>query len=205
MKALRIFCLPFVIGALLIGSCASTPPEQVRVAAAPTVVAQPEAAAKKPAAGPGDYFAPGVVLAGGVVESFMGDLYTVPFHAVIVITEPSAATKGEGLVRLKTGPGKPVATEYWTPYIVQSRPATKDELRIGMLVFVTGDAYGRTFEELAVSTDWSLRRVKDLSDLFKGLVILEYYDSYGNAWKSYAHHVSNIRVITGDFSPELRK
>ncbi len=75
---------------------------------------------------------------------------------------------------------------------------------VGALVFATGDDYGRSREDLAKSTDWSLRRVKDVSSLYKGIVLLEYYDSYWNEWKQNSCHKNNIRIIEGEFSAELR-
>ncbi len=48
--------------------------------AAPPAQAPAKAPAAAPAAAPDDYFPPGVALAAGRIESFMGDLYTVPFQ-----------------------------------------------------------------------------------------------------------------------------
>ncbi len=71
---------------VFLGACATAPEE----ASAP---AQTKEAAHAQAS-TGDYWPAGVKLAAGRIESFMGTLYTVPFHTVTVVQEPSAATKG---------------------------------------------------------------------------------------------------------------
>jgi hypothetical protein len=181
----------------LLSACATAPKPAAPPAQAPAPVARQTVSE--------DYFPPGVKLAAGRIESFMGSLYTVPFHTVTVVTAPGAATKGEGLVRLTKAAANPAEQEYWTPYIVDSRPAKDADLVVGVLVFATGDDYGRSREDLAKSTEWGLRRIKDVSNLFKGILVLEYHDSYWNTWKEYPYHKNNVRIIEGVFSPEFRK
>lgn len=181
-----------------LAGCATAPPAD----SPQTAPAAPEQASVK--TGADDYFPQGVVLAAGRIESFMGDLYTVPFHTVTVVTAPGEATRGEGLVRRTKAAPDLADQEYWTPYIVESKPAKDAELVVGALVFATGDDYGRSREDLAASTDWVLRRIKDVSSLYKGIVVLEYYDSYWNTWKTGTCHKNNLRVIEGEFSPEFR-
>ena len=162
------------------------------------------APAGKPAAKEGDEYLPAnLTMAGIRLFSYQGDLYTVPFYTAEILTPASTATKNEALVR-PTGPVADTAgTEFWTSYLATSRPATKEELKPGMLVFAMGDASPRSRETLAKNTRWALFRVKDISNLYKGTVTLEYNDTYWNTWKEYEYHVNNIRVVLGNFSPEL--
>ncbi len=160
--------------------------------------------------GSGDYFPAGVKIVAGNILSFMGTLYTAKFYTATVVTEPSAATKGEGLVRMtwEVREGKELEMpnqEHWTPYIADTRPAKEEDFVVGALVFATGDTHGRTPEKLAQSTEWGLRRIKDVSELYKGIVITEYFDSYWNQWKEWHYHKNNIRAIIGEFSADLRK
>ena len=74
---------------------------------------------------------------------------------------------------------------------------------MGTIVLAVGDAQARSREDLAKMTSWSLRRVKDTSNLFKGTVTLEYNDTYWNEWKSSEYHMANIRIVEGEFSTEL--
>ena len=153
----------------------------------------------------GDYFPAGVKLAAGAIHSFTGNLCEVEFYTVTVVKEPSEATKGDGLVRVTWEESDPQKQEYWTPYIADTRPAKEEDLIEGVLVFAVGDTYGRTPEKLAASTHWRLGRIKDVSNLYKGIVITEYYDAYWNEWKERHFHKNNIRAIVGEFSEELRK
>jgi hypothetical protein len=182
---------------VLLAACATAPKPAAPPAQAPAPAARQTVS--------DDYFPQGVKLAAGRIESFMGDLYTVPFHTVTVVTAPGAATKGEGLVRLTKAAANPAEQEYWTPYIVDTRPAKDADLVVGASVFATGDDYGRSREDLAKSTEWGLRRVKDVSNLYKGILVLEYHDTYWNTWKEHSCHKNNVRIIEGAFSPEFRK
>ena len=139
--------------------------------------------------------------------SWQGSLFTVPFYTAEIVTPASPATKNEALVK-PTGKVPDLSEpQFWTPYIASTRSATKDELNPGMLVFAMGDAQPRPLsrDNLAGRTAWSLYRVKDVSNLFKGTAILKYYDSYWNTWKEREHHVNDLRVVLGEFSPELAK
>jgi hypothetical protein len=145
-----------------------------------------------------DYFEEGTVLAGIREHSWQGDLYRVPFNKSTIKQAASKETKNEALIN--TFDGK----EYWTKYIVyQSKPAQKDDLKVGMLVMVCGDNYGKSFKEHEKSNTWELRKVKDLSELYKNIVKLQYYDTYWNQWKDDSRHLNNVRVIEGEFSASL--
>jgi hypothetical protein len=41
--------------------------------------------------------------------------------------------------------------------------------------------------------------------LYKGTVTVEYFDTCWNTWKDREYHLDNLRVVLGDFSPELRR
>ncbi|MFH2115526.1 MAG: hypothetical protein ABIJ86_13570 [Spirochaetota bacterium] len=160
-------------------------------------------AAKPVAKDSDDYLPANLIMAGIRLFSYQGDLYTVPFYTVEILTPASVATKNEALVK-PTGPVADTGEkEFWTAYLATSRPATKEELQPGMLVLAMGDASPRSREDLAKTTRWALFRVKDISNLYKGTATLEYNDTYWNTWKEYEYHVNNIRVVLGDFSPEL--
>jgi hypothetical protein len=138
--------------------------------------------------------------------SFQEDLYGVPFYTAEILTPPSTATKNEGLVKPTGKVEDSSETQFWTPYIASSRPATKDELQPGILVFAMGDAQARSRDDLAKTTRWGLFRVKDVSSLYKGTVTLEYHYTYGGSvWREYEYHVDNIRVVVGELSTELAK
>jgi hypothetical protein len=182
-------------------ACASQPPLE---RPQDTALQPAMAPAAKPAGGEsGDYLPSNLIMAGIRLFSYQGDLYTVPFYTAEILTPASEATRNEAQVR-PTGPVSDTSEkEFWTPYLATSRPATKEELQPGMLVFAMGDASPRSREDLARNTKWGLFRVKDTSKLYKGTVLLEYNDTYWNTWKEYDYHVNNIRVVLGEFSPEL--
>jgi len=201
MKISRI-AAPLLGGALIFAACAGVRPV-VPVPQARLPVPAP-APVSKPAAS-GDYLPDGVLLAGLRAFSWQGDLYRVPFHTVKVITPASAATKGEAEVH---GTGKvegAAGDRFWTAYVAASRPAKKEDLKPGVLVFAMGDASPRSREDLARNTVWGLFRVKDVSNLYKGTVILEYNDTYWNKWVNVEYHMDNIRLVLGEFSPELKQ
>jgi hypothetical protein len=194
---LQVLTACIVLGLAFSGlSCATVPLESL---SEPSMAPAPKAVPKDS----GDYLPDNLMMAGIRLFSYQGDLYTVPFYTAEILTPASEATKNEALVR-PIGPVSDTSEkEFWTPYLATSRPATKDELKPGMLVFAMGDAAPRSREDLARTTRWGLFRVKDISTLYKGTVLLEYNDTYWNTWKEYEYHVNNIRVVLGDFSPEL--
>jgi len=53
--------------------------------------------------------------------------------------------------------------------------------------------------------DFSLCRAQPRPANKADLIVLEYHDTYWNMWKEYPYHKYNIRVIEGDFSPDLRQ
>lgn len=192
MKIKWIFLSACAVSILL--ACKSPPPKQV-TAISPSAPAKTDVSAK-------DYFPDSIKLAG--IGDRVGGPYTVNFYAAEVIKPPSAATRNEGLVRPRGRVEGSSEKEFWTPYIASSRPATKEELKPGMIVFAAGDAQPRSQEELAKINLWYIYRVKDISNLYKNTVILTYYNTYGNPeWKSYEFHLSNIRVLVGDLPLKL--
>jgi hypothetical protein len=189
-------CCAVLVLTLAALSCASAPAEPaLKPAMAPT----PKSAAKDS----GDYLPEHIKLAGIRLFNWQGSLYTVPFYTAEILTPASEATKNEAQVKPTGKVDDTTETQFWTPYIASSRPATKDELQQDMLVFAMGDASPRDRADLAKTSRWALFRVKDTSNLYKGTVILEFFDTYFNEWKSYEYHVDNIRIVLGDFSPEL--
>lgn len=207
MKLARVVLILGGCAAVVLASCSSAPPtapvqKPVAPAAAPAVV--PPAVA--PPAVSKDYLGENIKLVGIGHDS--GGPYSVWFYTAEVLTPPSPATKNEGLVK-PTGKVRGSSnTEFWTPYIASSRPATKDELKPGMLVFATwagGRTEPRSREALAKTTDeWGVFRVKDISTLYKGTVTLASHNTYGSAhWKEYEYHVDRIRVLVGEISLNL--
>ena len=164
-------------------SCASQPP--LETSQDPALKPAMAPAAKVATKDSGDYLADNIRLAGIRLFSWQGDLYTVPFYTAEILTPASEATKNEALVKPTGKVADSGETEFWTRYLATSRPAAKEELKPGMLVFAMGDASPRSREDLARTTRWGLFRVKDTSNLYKGTVTLEYNDTYWNTWKEY--------------------
>ncbi|MBN1242652.1 MAG: hypothetical protein JXA15_08100 [Spirochaetales bacterium] len=188
--------------AVLFAACSSVPepePEPEREA----VAAATEEWSDEAAAPDADYFPEGVVLAGIRLFDWQGDLYTVPFYTAKVVTPASAASKGEAEVEPTGKVADSAETRFRTPYLFESKPAAAEELAVGALVFAMGDATARTRGELAATTRWALFRVKELPNLDKGTVVLEYHDTYWNEWKAGEYHVDNIRLVLGSPSTEL--
>jgi hypothetical protein len=211
MKAARVFLVLALCLGFIFVACVSTPSKSVLVAstsataeATPAVVpATPveEPVPKAPASS--DYFGDSIKIVGIRNASWQGDLYTVPFYTAEIVTPPSAETKNEALVRPTGKVADTTETEFWTPYIASSHPAVKGDLAPGVLVFAMGDAAERSRETLAATVRWALFRVKDVSNLYKGTVTLEYHDTYWNEWKAREYHMNNIRIVEGDFSTGL--
>jgi hypothetical protein len=149
-----------------------------------------------------DYLGESIKLVGIGHDS--GGPYTVFFYTAVILTPPSPATKNEGLVKPTGKVANSSESEFWTPYIASSRPAVKDELKPGMVVFATGGKEKRSRDELAKTTKWAIFRVKDISTLYKGTVILTYNSTYGSShWKNYEFHTDNIRVLVGELALNL--
>ncbi len=147
-----------------------------------------------------EYFGEGIILAG--VGDRVGGPYTVNFYPAKVVTEPSEITKQEAKVVLRDKDG-----EEWTPYIARTRPAEKEDLEIGLIVF-TGQYHWTKLEDkkdLEETKTWFIYRVKDLSNLYKDTVILTMYDGYWGEWKDTEVHYKNIRILEGELSLELRE
>ncbi|MGD9939988.1 MAG: hypothetical protein AB7T74_09325 [Clostridia bacterium] len=193
---MTLFASAMVALALSGLSCASTPQDS----AVPPATAPAEKAAAKDS---GDYLADTIKLAGIRLFDWQGDLYTVPFYTAEILTPASEATKNEALVQPTGKVDDSAETRFWTRYVASSRPATKDDLQPGTLVFAMGDAAPRSREDLARNTKWGLFRVKDTGNLYKGTVTVEYFDTYWNTWKDREYHLDNLRLVLGDFSPEL--
>jgi len=195
LKLPNVFRILAAITVVVVVSCASTPPASA-----------PAAAPAAGAAVPKDYLGENTKLVGIRLFSYQQDLFGVPFYVAEVLTPPSPSTKNEGLVKPTGKVADSSESQFWTPYIASSRPATKDELKPGMLVFAVGDAQPRSRSDLAKTTPWGLFRVKDISALYKGTVTLEYHYTYGGStWPTREYHVDNIRVVVGEFSTELAR
>ena len=178
---------------VMLGSCATPGPVERTVVervvvqdAAPGVVVD------------GDYFGEGIVLCGVHEHSFETSLYDIPFYPATVITAASTATKDEARVRIAA-----TGADLWTRYVIESRPAEKGELAEGILVFYAGDADARTPEELAAIDAWRIGSVKDVSNLYRDTVIVEYHDGYWNEWREYTFNWQNLRIVTVDITTEL--
>lgn len=191
------------LSAVLFAACSSAP-EPEPVIEAEAVAAVSEEWTGEPAGAEADYLDEGVVMAGIRLFDWQGDLYTVPFYAATIVTPASEATKGEALVEPEGGVADSAETRFWTPYLLESRPAKPEDLGVGVLVLAMGDATPRSREDLAATSRWALFRVKDSSNLYKGTVTLEYHDTYWNEWKAGEYHVENIRLVLGGPSTELR-
>lgn len=82
---------------------------------------------------------------------------------------PTEGTKAEGEYMLIDG------QKIWTKYYYRTRPATKDDLRLGAIVIVFDRSDGCCYEppkdrDNARSTAWWMGTVTDLTDLFKNEV-----------------------------------
>jgi hypothetical protein len=200
MKPSGIFLVLCAAAMVLSISCQTATPVKTAAPTSGQEAAKAPVAAKEAAKAPAvakDYLGENIKLAG--IGDRVGGPYTVNFYTAEVTTPPSAATKNEGLVKPIGKVEGSSGTEFWTPYIASSRPATKDELQPGMLVFAVGDAQPRSREALANISRWELFRVKDVSNLYKGTVILTYQNTYGSIhWRDSEHHVDNIRVLLGE-------
>ena len=150
----------------------------------------------------GDYLDEGIKICGIRTFKWMGTLYTVPFYPSEIITPPSADTKNEGQVRPIVQVKDSEEKEFWTPYVLDTRPVDKEALTVGMFILVDGGTDQRSEESLKKAV-WSLRRIKDLSNLYKNTVTVEYYDSYWSSWKTDEVHYKNIRMIDGEISADL--
>jgi hypothetical protein len=204
MKTARVLIAAGFCAAFIFTSCASARSTAPAVkTAAPQAQSSPAAQKPSPApAGTKDYLKENIKLVGIGHDS--GGPYTVRFYTAEILTPPSAATKNEGLVKPTGKVADSSEIEFWTPYIASSRPAVKEELKPGMVVFAMGDASKRSREVLAKTTRWGVYRVKDVSTLYKGTVILTYNNTYGSShWKDYEFHTDNIRVLVGDLALNL--
>ena len=189
MKRLRnILCASAVL--VLILSCSSIP------------VAESGAPGAGDPKSSGDYLGDGVKICGIRLAGWMGSLYTVPFYPCEILTPATAATKNEAHVRATVRVDDTSETEFWTPYVLDTRPVEKDALETGKIVLACGDASPRSNDALKTAR-WSFVRVKDLSNMYKSIVTVEYYDSYWNEWKSFDVNVQNIRMIEGEVSADL--
>lgn len=208
MKLARAVLILGGCAAVVLASCASAPPAapaQKPAAPAAAPAEKPAAPAAAPAVSK-DYLGENIKLVG--IGHDYGGPYSVRFYTAEVLTPPSPATKDEGLVK-PTGKVRDSSdTEFWTPYIASSRPASKEDLKPGMLVFATwagGRTERRSRDELARTTgEWSVYRVKDVSTLYKGTVTLAFHDTYGSrGWREYEFHVDRIRVVVGEIALDL--
>ncbi|MFA6506861.1 MAG: hypothetical protein WCT14_12205 [Treponemataceae bacterium] len=214
MKKTRVIFMFGVCASVVFASCASVLPKvplpmvqskkPAPTAPAPAPAPAPAAPATAPERKPAavsdlskDYLGENLKLVG--IGDDLDGPYSVRFYTAEVLTPPSPSTKNEGLVRPTGKVRDTTETQFWTPYIASSRPATKDELKPGMLVFGWGETQRRSRDELAKVTLWHLFRVKDISNLYKETVILTYHATYGSShWKDYEYRWDNIRVVVGD-------
>jgi len=71
-------------------------------------------------------------------------------------------------------------------------------------VFAAGDAQPRSREELAKIQRWELFRVKEVFNLFKGIMVVTFQSTYGGThWRDREYHVSNLRILTIDLPLQL--
>jgi len=91
-------------------------------------------------------------MAGIRLFSWQGNLYTVPFYIAEIVTPASAEIKNEALVQPTGKVDDSKETQFWTRYVVSTKPANKDELKQGMFVLAMGDASPRDRAELAKIT-----------------------------------------------------
>jgi len=87
-----------------------------------------------------------------------------------VVTPPSSKTKNEGLYMIISN-----GEEIWTKYFWKTRIASEKELKIGLVViaFERGDDgvyYSPEDKSQALSYNWFMAKITDLSDKHKGYV-----------------------------------
>lgn len=104
-----------------------------------------------------------------------------------MVNAPSGSTKGEGEF-MKVRDGK----NYWTSHYWQTRIASQNELRLGLVVIAFNDyrrhdVYGAPEKkDRARGGSWFMAKITDTSDLYKGYVTVS-----GN----YKVSLHNLRVI----------
>lgn len=104
-----------------------------------------------------------------------------------MVNAPSGNTKGEGEF-MKVRDGK----NYWTSHYWQTRIASQNELRLGLVVIAfndhrRNDVYGAPEKkDRARGGSWFMAKITDTSDLYKGYVTVS-----GN----YKVSLQNLRVI----------
>lgn len=193
------------VASVFFASCAGTPitVSAPRSAPAPTAAAPapaPAAAVPAPApapAAPTDYLPNGHFITGFHLQPFESTLYDIPF-VVAELIDPSERADGAVWVRpviRVPGYNEPV-TEFLTPHVVRNTtPAKPELLSEGTFVFVAFDADPRTESHLARNGHWQLAKVKDLSKVGTGIVVVEFHNSYHNEWRTREYHIRNTRVL----------
>jgi hypothetical protein len=89
------------------------------------------------------------------------------FYLAKVQTAASAATKNQAeVIWIENG------RKEWVNYVIESRKATKDEIKVGTIAFFPSgwNNYDTMDQDNYRKTSWILGRVTDVSDLFKGRV-----------------------------------
>jgi hypothetical protein len=88
------------------------------------------------------------------------------YYVAKVVTPASAATKNQAEVILVYN-GK----QMWTSYVIPSHKASKEEIKLGMIVFRHIWASGEDISaESYRKQDWRLGRVSSTDELFKGVI-----------------------------------
>ena len=146
----------------------------------------PEAETIEPTKKVEDYLDAGVVLA---LYLWEGNFYGAEFFPAKIITQATEETKGEYQIELKY---ENQMIKHWTKNVIfKSHPATKEELKIGMVVLYTGgDPQPQRVEDLK-HAKWGRGVILSTDELHEDIVELE----GGEYRRKYKRHLTAIRII----------
>jgi hypothetical protein len=120
--------------------------------------------------------------------------------ACTIETEASSRTKGEYQVAYAYGTADwQKGQKHWTRLVItESHPATKDELKTGMLALATGSHPDRDDMRQA---KWRVVRVSGLDNLYKGQVNIKKLNTFDGVITDGTCDVKSMRIID---SPDIR-
>ncbi|MFH1618116.1 MAG: hypothetical protein ABIB65_06055 [Candidatus Margulisiibacteriota bacterium] len=150
-----------------------------------------------------DYFPEGVHMAALKLVSWedtvcMGNIYPVTI-VTVATKETQYQWQVEPTSTIKAAEEIKGNDWKWTRFVFRSHPAQKDELKVGMWVLCADGEDPKTGEELSTS-QWKYRQIQSLDELYKGLVVLTYADTYHHENRTSKTYVENLRVVENPVS-----
>lgn len=120
--------------------------------------------------------------------------------ACTIETEASSKTNGEYQVAYAFGTADwQKGQKHWTVLVItKSHPATKEELKKGMLALATGSHPDRDDMRKA---KWRIVRVSGLDNLYKGQVNVKKFNTFDGVITDGTFDVKSMRIID---SPDIR-